>query len=171
MWATHDTSAAHDTSRQAPTGAGVPYDSQMGLHLLLLAACARPPADTGVPVVSDSSADSAGDSAADTSADTAADTSVDTDDPCAGVPTLAWSNFGEGFMVENCQGCHASTATERYGAPTWATFDTVDQCWDLANSILGAATGDSPSMPPRGGVSDDDRTRLQWWLQCGTPGT
>ena len=74
-------------------------------------------------------------------------------------------------MRENCQGCHASTATERYGAPDTVTFDTVEEAWIWASSILDVATGDSPTMPPAGGVEDDDRTRLRWWLACGERGT
>jgi uncharacterized membrane protein len=121
----------------------------------------EPTDDTGRPVDSDS-ADSGGDPAE--SGDSA-------DAFCADAPTLAWSNFGEGFMRESCQGCHASTAEDRHDAPEEITFDTVDQCWTWADDILRTATGEDPSMPPRGGVTDDDRVRLEWWLRCGTPGT
>lgn len=92
------------------------------------------------------------------------------DEACADVPTLDWDNFGHGFLVASCQGCHASTATERQGAPEAVVFDTVDDAWRQKEAILRSAAGDAPSMPPRGGVSDDDRTRLKWWLECGTPG-
>ncbi|MES2644925.1 MAG: hypothetical protein V4850_35895 [Myxococcota bacterium] len=118
--------------------------------------------------------DSAGD------ADSADIDTNDTDDTapidtaaafCDGVPTLAYTNFGEGFLRESCQGCHASTAPERFGAPEAVTFDTVDDAWTWAARILARSTGDAPTMPPQGGVSADDRTRLAWWLRCGTPGT
>jgi uncharacterized membrane protein len=103
--------------------------------------------------------------------DTAGAESTDSADPCAGVPTLDWDNFGHGFLLQNCQGCHASTAVDRHYAPDDVTFDTVEQAWAHKDAILRAAAGDDPTMPPRGGVSDDDRTRLGWWLNCGTPGT
>ena len=90
---------------------------------------------------------------------------------CADAPTLAWSNFGQGFMTENCQGGHASDAADRHDAPEEITFDTAEQCWIWADEILDSATGDDPTMPPRGGVTEDDRVRLEWWLRCGTPGT
>lgn len=102
---------------------------------------------------------------------------IDTDPPdtaaafCDGAPTLAYTNFGEGFLRENCQGCHASTTPERYGAPDHVTFDTVEEAWTWSARILVRSTGESPTMPPQGGVSADDRTRLLWWLRCGTPGT
>lgn len=137
----------------------------------VIVACSgeQPTDDTGVPVDSDSAADSA-DSGGDTGH--TADSTVDSADAfCADAPTLAWSNFGEGFMRESCQGCHASTAEDRHDAPEEITFDTVDQCWTWAADILRTATGEDPSMPPRGGVTDDDRVRLEWWLRCGTPGT
>lgn len=97
--------------------------------------------------------------------------SATTDPFCADAPTLAWANFGEGFMRESCQGCHASTAPDRHDAPEDVTFDTAEQCWAWAEEILETATGADPTMPPRGGVTDDDRTRLEWWLRCGVPGT
>lgn len=141
------------------------------LALLALSACARP--DPTPPVetpVDDSGADSAADSGGD-SGETGADSGDSGDDFCDGAPTLAYSNFGEGFLRENCQGCHASTAPDRHGAPEEATFDTVEEAWVWADRILARSTGDSPTMPPRGGVPEDDRTRLEWWLRCGTPGT
>ncbi len=103
--------------------------------------------------------------------DTTPDSADTADLFCAGAPTLAWSNFGQGFLLENCQGCHASTAVDRYGAPEGVVFDTVEDAWLHAPRILARSTGDAPTMPPQGGVSADDRTRLEWWLRCGTPGT
>jgi uncharacterized membrane protein len=99
----------------------------------------------------------------------------DTDESvaCADVPAMTWANFGRGFTIEACQGCHASTVDgdARFGAPEWVVFDTVDQVWALADLVLAVSAGDSPTMPPQGGVTDDDRARLEWWLSCGEPGT
>jgi hypothetical protein len=95
----------------------------------------------------------------------------DTDDFCADVATVTYNSFGQGFMTENCQGCHASTAPQRYGAPEEVFFDTVEDCWTWSERILARSTGDSPTMPPQGGVNEDDRTRLEWWLRCADPGT
>ena len=95
----------------------------------------------------------------------------DTNDPCYDVPTVTYNNFGQGFMTENCQGCHASTTPNRYGAPDEVVFDTVEDCWDQADRVLSRSTGDAATMPPQGGVSADDRTKLEWWLTCATSGT
>jgi uncharacterized membrane protein len=98
----------------------------------------------------------------------------DTDDGavdalCDGAPVTTWDNFGAGFLKENCQPCHASTVAveDRQFAPVAVTFDTEADVWPLADRILARATGDAPTMPPRGGVTDDDRDRLEVWLTCG----
>lgn len=97
---------------------------------------------------------------------------ADTADPfCADVPVVTYNNFGEGFLLANCQSCHASTAPDRHDAPEEVSFDTVDQVWTWAGSILATATGDAPKMPPRGGIDEADRVRLEWWLRCAEPGT
>lgn len=97
---------------------------------------------------------------------------TDSADPaCADAPTVTWNSFGAGFILENCQGCHASTAPDRFGAPDAVVFDTLTDCWDQADRILARAAGVSPTMPPQGGTTEDDRTLLTWWLTCATPGT
>lgn len=95
------------------------------------------------------------------------------EDPCQGVPELTWRNWGQGFVTENCQGCHASTVTgeRRQGAPTDVVFDTPAEVWSWATSIVAIATGEGAAMPPQGGVSEIDRERLRWWLECGVEGT
>lgn len=108
---------------------------------------------------------------ADTATDTAPPDTADTADPCEGLPVVNYNNFGKGFITENCQGCHASTAPDRYGAPESVTFDTVEEVWAWKDRILTRAADKDATMPPAGGVSQDDRTRLQWWLQCAPEGS
>lgn len=119
--------------------------------LLLLAACSGSPDDTAA------------------GADTADTAPVDP--LCVDAAPLTWETWGEGFLIDACDGCHAASAPNRYGAPIEATFDTKAQAWALADRILARATGEAPTMPPQGGVTEDDRTRLYWWLGCGEPGT
>ncbi len=90
---------------------------------------------------------------------------------CEEQPTVVYNNFGKSFMTSYCQGCHASAAVDRYGAPESVTFDTVDEVWAWQERILARSTGDAPSMPPSGGVQDDDRYLLLVWLSCADPGT
>ena len=88
-------------------------------------------------------------------------------DACSDEPVLTWANFGQGFMLENCQACHAATSPNRQGAPEGVSFDTEEQAWELLPRILARATGDAPDMPPQDGVDSEDRERLRIWLTCG----
>jgi uncharacterized membrane protein len=88
------------------------------------------------------------------------------DDVCQDTAVLTWDNFGEGFLVTNCQGCHASTAADRHDAPADVTFDTRDEALARADRILARTTSDPPTMPPGGGVSDEDRHKVTVWLTC-----
>ena len=92
------------------------------------------------------------------------------DSNCVDAQIITYNNFGKSFMTHGCQGCHASTAPDRYGAPIEVVFDTLDLVWDQAATILAVAAGDQPTMPPQGGVTVDDRIKLKWWLECGEEG-
>ncbi len=91
----------------------------------------------------------------------------DPDDPaCADVPVVTWETFGDGFLTERCQGCHAEAVAEAAGVPSGVHFGTEDAARAHAERILARATGDAPTMPPQGGVDPDDRERLRIWLTC-----
>ena len=87
-------------------------------------------------------------------------------DWCAQAPVTTWSNFGEGFLTENCQPCHATSSVDRHEAPESVTFDGPADVSRHRARILINATGDEPDMPPAGGVSAEDRARLEAWLLC-----
>jgi hypothetical protein len=90
---------------------------------------------------------------------------------CHDAPVLTWENFGQGFMLEHCQSCHATAAPYRSQTenppPEAVTFDTHEQTTALRTLILAVSTGEAPSMPPRGGVSPIDIDKLDIWLNCG----
>ena len=92
------------------------------------------------------------------------------DPDCIDAQLVTYNNFGKSFMTHSCQGCHASTAANRFEAPEDVSFDDLDAVWDQANTILAVATGPAPTMPPQGGVTELQRTKLIWWLRCGEPG-
>lgn len=77
---------------------------------------------------------------------------------------VTWENFGEGFMATNCDGCHAATTRDRNGAPDYITFDTEHEAMTQAADIL--RTVEAETMPPAGGVLEDDKTLLRAWLEC-----
>ena len=85
---------------------------------------------------------------------------------CADAPVVTWDSFGQGFVTEHCQACHASETADRNGAPADVVFDTHAAVQGQAARMLARAGGPDPSMPPRGGVPDDDIEKLEIWLQC-----
>ncbi len=87
-------------------------------------------------------------------------------DSAACESNVTWDSFGRGFLTENCQTCHASTSPDRNGAPQNVVFDTEADAMAQAGSILALATGETPRMPPAGGVTDADRATLAEWLSC-----
>jgi uncharacterized membrane protein len=87
---------------------------------------------------------------------------------CADAPTVTWESFGAGFVKESCQPCHATTAPDRHDAPEVVAFDAEEDVWRWAPQVLHAVAGEPPTMPPQGGVSDDDRYLLEVWLTCGS---
>jgi uncharacterized membrane protein len=94
------------------------------------------------------------------------DEAVPADDACADEPVLTWDTFGDAFLRTNCQGCHASTAPDRHGAPEDVTFDTRDESLAQRDRILARSAGAAPTMPPGGGVDEVDRGKLTVWLTC-----
>lgn len=90
---------------------------------------------------------------------------------CDSAPTVSWESWGAGFVTENCQTCHASTSANRQGAPDDVVFDTAEEVWAHRDEVLRDVTGDSPTMPPEGGLLDDDRYLLGVWLTCGQDGS
>ena len=87
------------------------------------------------------------------------DTAVDCDE----APT--YDNWVNGFLQSKCQSCHHSNSLNRYGAPNFVTFDNkeVTKEWlqDIERTVLV-----QQSMPPSGGVTDEERVLLYQWLEC-----
>ena len=96
-----------------------------------------------------------------------ADTASEAVDPaCVDQPVVTWANFGAGFLLEQCQSCHAATSPDRRGAPEDVHFGEESDVVRLRDRIAARALGDPPTMPPEGGVSDSDRALLEIWITC-----
>jgi uncharacterized membrane protein len=82
---------------------------------------------------------------------------------------LAYDNFGAPFVVNWCRGCHSSTVPKnmRQNAPLDVNFDTVADVTHWAERIKVRAAGATPTMPPAGGPSADERQLLAEWIACG----
>ncbi len=102
-------------------------------------------------------------------ADSAPD-SADTGDSASTCGT--WASVGHPFVLGYCTSCHSSRLDEgaRYGAPVGVDFDTLAAVQADAERFTDHALGDSPDMPPRGGVPAADREAMAAWLACGAPG-
>src|SRR5512143_1177587 len=82
---------------------------------------------------------------------------------------LRYDNFGEPFILNWCHGCHSSSlaAAQRQKAPMTVNFDTVDDVRNFADRIDTVATSSTPTMPPAGGPSSEERAMLREWIECG----
>jgi uncharacterized membrane protein len=87
-----------------------------------------------------------------------------------GGTTLTYESFGKPFLDANCQWCHASSVTDRHGAPDFVTFDTLADVHAHLDRIFVRAAGPNTTMPP--GPDDPPpalRDQLAEWLACGAP--
>lgn len=85
---------------------------------------------------------------------------------CSTTPT--YQSWTEGFLIGKCQSCHHSESSNRHGAPEPVHFDSYQDTLQWKERIE-ATILEERSMPPNGGITDDERILLQQWLDCGTP--
>lgn len=97
--------------------------------------------------------------------DTASPAEVVIPEWCADEPAVTYDNFGEGFLLTHCQGCHAQDAPNRFGAPDNVYFDTADDV-DVWREAILRVIFDDGSMPPAGGLTDDEQALSKIWLEC-----
>lgn len=77
---------------------------------------------------------------------------------------LYYENFGADFLQENCQGCHASEAYDREGAPADVYFDTKEDVRTHVQRII--VEMEEETMPPAGGLYQDELEAFRLWLSC-----
>ena len=84
---------------------------------------------------------------------------------CDEVPYVTWDNWVHGAFSAHCQGCHATTSLDRYGAPARVVFDTESDAIDWLERI-DIRVLQEQTMPPAGGLLPDELTLLKIWLRC-----
>ncbi len=86
------------------------------------------------------------------------------------VHDLTYETFADGFVRNNCRGCHSAelTGDARHDAPRRMNFDSLEDIREHEDRILARATGSEADMPPAGGPSHAERALFQEWLLCGT---
>ena len=87
------------------------------------------------------------------------DTGIDCREP----PT--YNTWVRGFLEGKCQSCHASTTPTRHGAPPNVFFDSEMATEEWRERIY-ATIFEEGSMPPSGGVTQDEKILLEQWLDC-----
>ena len=76
--------------------------------------------------------------------------------------------FGPGFVINYCQGCHASKTLDRYGALTGITFDPLDQVKPYRDRLFDLVVGSEATMPSVDGINQPDLKRLIVWINCAS---
>lgn len=73
------------------------------------------------------------------------------------------------FVINWCRGCHSSSIPEamRQKAPLDVNFDSEADVRNWADRIEARATSTTPTMPPAGGPTHDERAQLREWIECG----
>jgi hypothetical protein len=96
-------------------------------------------------------------------------TPATTDTDCD--PDVTWESFAAGTIKTWCTPCHSATVpvTERAGAPLGVDFDRYEDVVLHGPSVAVRVSGDSPSMPPSGGLTEVERAKLADWILCGAP--
>lgn len=104
-------------------------------------------------------------------ADTAAATSVIDGRVCPPGSPLTWQSFGQGFLLDHCVGCHSSQLAEgqRAQATLGVDFDTQPGAQQWLQRIYARSADANDTMPPAGGVTEQQRQLLGDWLACGAP--
>jgi uncharacterized membrane protein len=85
----------------------------------------------------------------------------DTADPCL---NYHYNNFGRAFVQQYCSSCHAQSAAHRQGAPIDIHMQSSDNISEYQQQIFTAI--ENSSMPPQGGVDENNRSAALAWLQC-----
>ena len=84
---------------------------------------------------------------------------------CAEAPNITWENWAQTLFITHCQGCHAQSSPNTYGAPAEIHFDHEAATIELADRIWIRVL-EEETMPPAGGILEEDLYLLDVWLRC-----
>lgn len=84
---------------------------------------------------------------------------------CDSGPTVEWANFADGFFGTYCRACHSVSAPDRHSAPDDVNFDTEEEVLARAEDVT-ARVADG-TMPPGGGITEEDLVLIARYLECG----
>ena len=97
-------------------------------------------------------------------------TQQESNEDCAQVP-WNYNNVGAPFMRTWCTSCHHGDLPEgeRADAPSTINLDTYSDVITHLERISARSLSDPPTMPPAGGVPEEELQRLREWIICGAP--
>ncbi len=86
---------------------------------------------------------------------------------CLRSPPLDYDNFGDGMIGRQCRPCHSALVREaqRGGAPLGIDLDSELDVFTWADRIQVRSV-ELKTMPPAGGMLEEERDLLQEWLRC-----
>ncbi len=90
------------------------------------------------------------------------------DAACEHEVLVTWEHGGKSFFLSHCTSCHSTTSPNRWGAPEYLNYDTLDGVVEAQHNIRQAALWDEV-MPPGYPLEDDEREVLASLLDCGLP--
>ena len=78
--------------------------------------------------------------------------------------TVSYANVGKPFMTQYCIGCHGTMSSNRQGAPTDITLDSLENILTYLDIVRDELL--SEEMPPSGGVTEESIELMVQWLEC-----
>jgi uncharacterized membrane protein len=87
--------------------------------------------------------------------------------------TASYATVADPFMRTWCTPCHHTEleGPDRPLGSEGVNLDTYELVISHLDRIEARALADTPTMPPGGGPSDEELTRLELWLECGSVDT
>ena len=82
---------------------------------------------------------------------------------CESVPS--YEDWTQGFLKSKCQSCHSTQTLYRYNAPENIFFDDYEDALEHIEAIRSSVL-ERETMPPGGGLSEDEKILLEQWLEC-----
>ena len=85
---------------------------------------------------------------------------------------ITYATVAEPYLRNYCTGCHATKLpmANRFGAPESVNLDTYADArqWAVRSYVRSVHF---QTMPPSGGISDNERRRFKQWALCGAKGS
>ena len=96
------------------------------------------------------------------------DTAAEGTEDCTHEVIYTWESGIDGLFRGRCTSCHSSTTADRWGAPEYLNYDTLEGVIEAQHAIRQAALCDQV-MPPGYPLVAEEQEMLSSFLDCGIP--